>query len=117
MPAVRLMDSANRAGVFLLPGIGDLCGIVFRRAIVNDDDFNIVATFIACKERLYAGVHIGRRVVARNGERDCLHAKFPPKPPQRPHCTYIDHAKRAYGIRASHRRYLIELHYMEVVWQ
>ena len=74
MTAVLLVDSANDPGVPGFPLVGLLARIVLLRTVVDKDDLDVVA---AAKQRFDALVHIGRRIVARDGERDGLHVQNP----------------------------------------
>ena len=76
MPAVFLMDGLDDAGVALLPCVGFLSRAVLGRAVVDDDDLDVVKTGLptASQQRFNAFVHVFRGVVARNGERDGFHA-------------------------------------------
>ena len=73
MAPVFLMDGTNDARVGLLPSISLLGGVVFGRAVVDDDDLDVVT---AGQKRLDAFVHVGGGVVARHRERDGLHESY-----------------------------------------
>ena len=73
VPPVFLMDGTNDARVGLLPSISLLGGVVFGRAVVDDDDLDVVT---AGQKRLDAFVHVGGGVVARHRERDGLHESY-----------------------------------------
>ena len=67
--AVFLMNRNDRIGIATLPLIGLFRSVVLRRAIVDDNDFDVAAIAeIARKDRFDALIHIGSGVVARNGE-------------------------------------------------
>ena len=73
MAPVFLMDGTNDARVGLLPSISLLGGVVFGRAVVNDDDLDVVT---AGQKRLDTFVHVDGGIVARHRERDGLHESY-----------------------------------------
>ena len=73
MAPVFLMNGTNDARVGLLPSISLLGGVVFGRAVVDNDDLDVVT---AGQKRLDAFVHVGGGVVARHHERDGLHESY-----------------------------------------
>ena len=76
MPAVFLVNGLDDARVAFLPRVGFFSRVVLGRAVVDDDDLDVVEAGLpaASQQRFYAFVHVFRGVVTRNGERDGFHA-------------------------------------------
>ena len=68
VPSVRLMNRFDDRWMAFLPLVGAHRGVVFGRTVVDDDDFDVIALVDAGHDRLDAGIHVGGRVIARNGE-------------------------------------------------
>ena len=70
---VGLMDGADDVGVLVLPAVADGRRVVFGRAVVHEQDLDVLA---AGEQRLHAVIHVGCRVVAGHGERDGLQKRL-----------------------------------------
>ena len=70
VPSVFLMDGLDDIRITLLPRIGNLCGVILKRAIVDNKDLDIIAAF---EKRLDALIHVLGRIVARYCKRNSLH--------------------------------------------
>ena len=67
--AVLLMDGPDDGGVFGGVLVADGGGVVFGRAVVDQDDLGVLA---GGPQGVDAVAHIGRRVIARHGKGDKL---------------------------------------------
>ena len=70
MAAIFLVDCLDDVRVAALPLVGLLARVVFRRTVIHDKNFNVIA---AGQKRFNAFIHIRGGVVARNSKSNGFH--------------------------------------------